>query len=224
MQEPINLQGHILERKDLEEMFNSKLLMKTYNNIPEHVNLMSDIDLVNQLQPTRIDWRLRIRTWDLIHKAYDTSNEYDIICNVDINDRICNKRTFNEKIRKELFVAFMFRPIESYSDELDTMLAVTQTKMWQLVTNLNVLNSDGSVNYKASDVLMKLHDKLLDRKLGTVRHLIEMKKIQMNINTGASFNEDLEAIDAQIAKMEETIEIAKPKPNKAAADEKGASD
>ena len=182
----------------LEPLFNSIKLMQLYKDLTGAFVAMSELDLVERVKPSKTDWRLRIRLWDLINKARDKKNDYNLIYNVDIYEEICGSSAFQSKMRTQAFTAFLFRPIEKFTDELEIMLTVTRHKMWDLMNHIKPVTEKGDVDYRAAKMLMSIHDKLVDRKLGAVRQLIEMKKIQLNVNAGASLSEDLEDMDSEI--------------------------
>ena len=206
-----------------EGILNSKMLLRDYKNISAAQFNMSEVDLVEQLRPTKLDWRLRIRFWDLIAKVLDKTNRYNLIYNIDICEGITDSKHFQKKIKSEIFLNFLFRPIEKFTDELEIMLTVTRHKMWVLMNALQPVTEKGDVDYKAASMLMNIHDKLVDRKMGTAKQLIEMRKISMNVKHGYGFSDDLEHLDHQIQNLRGELEPPTSRTIEVDADEKGTS-
>jgi hypothetical protein len=188
----------------LRRIFNGSKIIDQLESLPAQIQQASDYDIIDMYEPTKLDWRLRIRLWELITKVKDNSNPYNIIYNVDICDGICDGKEFKRKMNKDLFIRFIFSPIENFHDELDVMLSVTRDKMWRLLNQLEPVDKTGKVDIRAANMLLRMHEKLVDRKLGTVRHLVEMKKIQLNLGTNQ--NDDIEDLDRQIVQLREGLQ------------------
>lgn len=197
-----------IDSDTLLNILHADSMRKAYQSIEVEQWDLSDIDLTNIVQPSRVDWRLRIRFWDLVDKATDTNNPYDKIYAVDVSENICGVKYFRSRFKKDCYAAFFFRPIEKYLDEAETMLAVTRSKMWQLVNSINPVSKDGEINEQQARMLMKIHDNLVDRKMGAVKQLVEMRKIKLNLNAGLTLSDDIEILDDQIRELRPAIDIS----------------
>ena len=192
--------------KKMLASLNAEHLKNEYRNIPWQDWDLSDTDLCHLLNPSQIDWRLRIRFWDLIGKILD-NNDYDMIYTIDICEGITDPRYFRQRFKKRYFASFLFRPIEKYTEEVETMLAVTRGKLWSIINAVNPIKEDGSLNYLQSNLLLRIHNQLVDRKMGAVKQLVEMKKVQLNINANSAVTDDIELLDAQIRELKPSVEL-----------------
>jgi len=195
---------HLMSK--LETVINSDRLYKKLENLPERYMNLTDDQMIKQMRPTKIDWRIRIRFWQLIGKALDDSNDYAVIFNVDIFDGIVSKVEWYHKTKRDMFIAWLFRPIGSHVDEMDTMINVTREHLWTVINNIQVVADNGKLDMSHANMVMRIHDKLVDRKIETLRHLIEMKKLQKDLNEERGLPDDLEYIDAQINDLEAGID------------------
>lgn len=186
---------------------NAEHLKNSYIDIPGMDWDLSETDLCHLLKPSPMDWRLRIRLWDLVAKAIDESNDYNMIYTVDITERICKPQFFRRKFERRYFASFLFRPIEKYTDEVETMLTVTRSKMWDIINNINPIDSNGNLSFKHANMLLKIHNQLVDRKFGAIKQLVEMKKIQLNINANSTVSDDIELLDQQIKELRPNVEL-----------------
>ena len=197
----------IVDETSFFKLFNAASLEKHYREIPGTERLLSEHEIVACIKPTRVEWKLRIRLWDLVHKALDQTNDYDKIYTVDIVEGICGTELFYRKLSsKQYFASFLFSPIEKFTDEVDTMLSITRDKMWELINKLQPVKKDGTVDKTQAGMLIKIHQQLVDRKMGAVRQLVEMKKIQLNVNTDLPLD-DIEVLDDKIRELRPKVDI-----------------
>lgn len=194
----------------LIEYMNADSMKNAYMKIKPSDWDLSDVDVVSLCQPSKVDWRLRIRFWDLVDKVTG-DNDYDMIYAVDVFDGICGASYFRSRFDKDYFPAFFFRPIEKYIDDANTMLTVTSSKMWALINSINPLKEDGTVNMKEAYLLRTIHNDLVERKMGAVKQLVEMKKVQLNVNAGLTMTDDIEMLDATIREMTPNVDISETK-------------
>lgn len=195
-----------ISSKKLLESLNAEHLKNEYRNIPWQDWELSDIDLCHLLDPSQIDWRLRIRFWDLVEKVLG-NNPYDMIYTIDICEGITDPRYFRQRFKKRYFASFLFRPIENYTDEVGTMLAVTRGKLWSIINAINPIKEDKTINFPQANLLMRIHSQLVDRKMGAVKQLVEMKKVQLNIKANSAVTDDIELLDAQIRELKPRVEL-----------------
>lgn len=207
----------------LIEYMNADSMKNAYMKIKSSDWELSDVDVVSLCQPSKVDWRLRIRFWDLVDKVTG-DNDYDMIYAVDVFDGICGAAYFRSRFDKDYFPAFFFRPIEKYIDDANTMLTVTSSKMWAMINAINPIKEDGSVNMKEAYLLRTIHNDLVERKMGAVKQLVEMKKVQLNVNAGLTMTDDIEMLDATIREMTPNVDISETKRlTKAETEEDGIS-
>jgi hypothetical protein len=197
----------IVEEDKFFELFNAKSLENAWRARPHTEYDLSEHEIVACLKPSKVDWKLRIRLWDLVHKALDPSNEYNQIYTVDIVEGICTSNVLYRQLKhKRYFASFLLSPIEKFTDEVNTMLSITRDKMWQLINNLKPGTKDCTVDRTHANLLIKVHKELVDRKMGATKQLIEMRKIQLNLNTDMPID-DIEAIDNKIREMRPQVEL-----------------
>lgn len=211
-----------IEEEEFFNLFNAPSMKKAYEKIPWEEKKHDENEIVALLKPTKVDWRLRIRLWELVEKALDQTNEYNKIYTVDIVEGICGSDIIYGKLRdKRYFASFFFSPIEKFTDEVDTMLNITRNKMWQLINNLKPVKKDGTVDRAHAQLLIKIHKELVDRKMGAAKQMIEMKKIQLNLNQDLPITDDIELLDAKIRELKPSVEI-KPRKIEVTESEEGA--
>ena len=196
-----------LSEEDFFKLFNAASMEKAYRAIPFEEHKHDEDAIVALLKPTKVDWRIRIRLWDLVEKALDSTNEYNLIYTRDVVEGICGTDILYTKLKhKQYFASFLFSPIEKFTDEVDTMLTITRGKMWQLINALKPVTKDGTVDRTQANLLIKVHQQLVDRKMGAVKQLVEMKKIQLNLNQ-VPLVDDIELIDKKIMELKPSVEI-----------------
>lgn len=189
----------------VDDMVVSKQFAALYKNVPDHIAEMSEEELLEKCNPTRVDWQLRMRFWQQVYKVQNPKIDYNKIYNTHIYDSICSQQVFYKKMSTPIKFAFIIRPVEKFHDEVDTMLLVTRAKMWELITNLKVYDKEsGKVKMREAELLLKVHDRLVDRKMGAVRQQIDMKKIQMNVSTQLPSDRD---IDSSIRELEGKVDF-----------------
>ena len=189
----------------VDEICVSKHFCALYKNIPDRIAEMSEEELIEKANPTRIDWQLRMRFWQLMYRVQNHESDYSKIYNTHIYDAICSQNVFYKKISTPHKFAFIVRPVEKFTDELDTMLMVTRAKLWELITRLKVYNKEKDrIDKGNAEMLLKIHDRLVDRKMGAVRQKIEMKKIQLNMSTQLPSDRD---IDSSIEELEGKVDF-----------------
>lgn len=199
-----------LSADKLLECMNADSMKNAYISLTEKDWDLGDDEIVALCQPSKVDWRLRIRFWDLVDKVTG-DNEYDMIYAVDVFDGICTAYYFRSRFDKKYFPAFFFRPVEKYLDDANTMLTVTSGKMWAMINAINPIKEDGSVNMKEAYLLRTIHNDLVERKMGAVKQLVEMKKVQLNVNAGLTMSDDIELLDATIREMTPNVDISETK-------------
>lgn len=196
-----------LSANKLMSIINTQSMKDAYYRIPIQDWDLSDTEIVNALKPTKMDWKLRIRFWDLVDKATDKNNGYDMIYAVDVQNDICDAVHLRRRFQKRYFPSFFFRPVEKYLQDANAMLVVSSNKMWDLINGIEPFNKDGTLNIAAAQLLKGIHNDLVNRKMGAVKQLVEMKKIQLNIN-GLGTTDDIEMLDAQINEMKPNVDIS----------------
>ena len=194
----------------LIDYMNADSMKKAYVSIKPSDWDISDVDIVTLCNPSKVDWRLRIRFWELVDKV-TSDNPYNMIYAVDVFEGICGAAYFRSRFDKKYFASFFFRPIEKYIDDANTMLAITSNKMWDLINRINPFKEDGSVNLQEAYFLRSIHNDLVNRREGAVKHLVELKKIQLNINSGLTMSDDIELLDATIREMTPNVDICETK-------------
>ena len=182
----------------LTNLLKSEKMAKAYEDMPAYILEMDEDALLQFTNPNQYDWRLRVRFWQLYRHSISTGTNEKIQLK-EICQGICSDTIMKQKTGQLKKMAFILRPIIDFADEMETMLSVTYSKVWEIV-NMNIKDKKGNIDLTKAKLMLQVHDRLVDRKFGSVKQLIEMKKLQVNVGKA-----DLTSIDAELQRIEDTL-------------------
>lgn len=152
-----------LELKDIVPFYVTDMM-----NPPEWIQLLNEEELKDEVKPDAVLWQLRIRLWSLIELKLQNQAANIAIDPIEISDifkDICSKSMFLNRIRDDRKGAFVCRPIYDFQHQLDALLTVGASRLWEIMT-LPIKDKKGVMDPKAVGLVLQAFKMLKDTKYG----------------------------------------------------------
>ncbi len=193
-----------LELKELVPYYIAELL-----NPPEWIQLLDEDELKDEAKPDPILWQLRIRLWGMIEVVLmnqASGGSVDPIDQTDLYRDICTKNMFMSRIKNEVKGAFICRPIYDFQHQLDALLTVGTSKLWEIMT-LPLMNKDKALDATAAKLILQAFKMLKDTKFGgPVQRVLTATLNDKNKDRG---NKAPILVDEEIKLLEERLKAGK---------------
>lgn len=159
-----NTDLQILPTEILQNAVQSAVWLREVSKLePEHLSRPED-ELVREIQPTRIDWALRLACWQAIRKYAATGTPTTLS---DLTAGICHYDYMNKKLRNADWTTWVCLPVRDYQSALEPLL-LGAGAIYEQVLRAPIVDADGRLNVSAAKVVLATIARLEDRVYGGV--------------------------------------------------------
>lgn len=182
------------------------IIKERFNRIPDSIKELTEEEIIKKLKPNSTQYRIRERFWAEFSKCIKEDRPRMNFEKV-YSHYASTTEFFRRLIRSDLFVAFMFTPIQKYDDQVSSLLNVALGRLDEI---LNMDISSKRVN-KDGEVVETVNPKLAEVLLKAIKHVEERVKGKavertVNINMANSPDSKLDEKDLMdIKKIDERI-------------------
>jgi hypothetical protein len=149
-------------------------------SIPDELHQIEDHELPNKVRPNRVDWAIRCSFWREYERV--VSRGSGRISAASIYGGICEQQYWDQKfLKNSRKVAWMIRPIQSYKKSMETILALGQTRLYEIM-HAPVYDNKGQFGSKNASLILQALKMVDDRVKGMAIQRIE-KKQQVSLST-----------------------------------------
>ncbi len=170
--------------------------------VPQKFYDFTEGELRNMVKPTQVDYSLRVSFWREFEKCIQMRR--GVLKAPEVYGGICTETYFYQRfLRNQKKVAWMCRPVQAYRKEMEAILARGTQRLWELV-EMDIKDSDGTVNTKRGELLLKAIQEVANRTKGMATQKIqqESKTLRVNVNQPAKAQqESLEQMRQRLARL-----------------------
>lgn len=152
-----------IELKGLVPLFVSEKL-----DAPPWIQLMDEEDLKDEVKPDSVLWQLRIRLWGLVEVVLQNQGAglaVDPIPEKNLYRDICSRQMWAKRIQDEVKGAFICRPIYDFTHQLDALLTVGASRLWEIIS-IPIKDKRGHLIPASARLVLQAFKMLKDTKFG----------------------------------------------------------
>ncbi len=205
MQTAANKTPQILPTEILQNAVQSAVWLREVSKLESEQFTRSEDDLAKVIQPTRIDWALRLACWQAIRKYAATGTATTL---ADVTAGICHYDYMNKKLRNADWTTWVCLPVRDYQSALEPLL-LGAGAIYEQVLKAPITDEEGRLNVSAAKVVLATLARLEDRVYGGVvqRAVTVNKNADAGAPAGAGQGTDhrsrIEELDRRLAELDQ---------------------
>lgn len=167
--------------KELASYFQTKL-GNLINNLPHHMRLRSEAEIISDLRPTPLDYAIRRSFWKAVDTAKSVGKEK--IPTARIYEGVCTRNWFEEAfIVNPLRLAWMLRPIVPHEAFYEAINKAAIEKILTIV-------EQAEIDPKMLPILAKIAEMSANRAFGAVVQKTQIQSRNLNVELKQSHGGD----------------------------------
>lgn len=168
--------------------------------IPEHILDIEEKQLKDAVKPTQVDHSLRVSFWREYEKVVWTGAGK--ITSISVFAGICsNSYWYNKFLKNPRKVAWLVRPLQAYTREMESILHRGTERLWELMEI--PIKVQGKFSARNAEILLKTIKQVEDRVKGMAVQRKESKTLRVNLSAKSpQAVEGNDAMEARIRQLE----------------------
>lgn len=185
-------------------------LNEAVNAVTDDLKMLTERELRRKLEPTAVDYSLRVSFWREYEAAVRERREY-VMANSVIGT-ICSDAYFYQRFLKDpIRVAWLIKPVQSYMKEIEAVLFRGTERLWELmdmdITITDKKSGDRVTCPRLATVLLETIKMVEARAKGHAMMRSEMRSVALNLNApqGVKANNDHNTLQARMKELSQAL-------------------
>lgn len=180
-------------------------LKRAIVNVPTHLIFLTEAELFRKVNPNPLDYALRVSFWSEYERVMLNGGR-ELITAAGVCRGICPPNSFYNMLKDPERTAWIIKPKQSYSREMEAILSRGTERLWELM-ELPIYNSDGKPNADVARIVLQAIKQVEDRVKGMAVQRSMTVTTQIQGSRTAAI-ESMEDLDKRIKQLEGAINDA----------------